>query len=84
MLQQKMNALINDVNKTVCEREELIIMIAVALLSKNNIFILGDTGQAKSYAVNQFRKRIEGARQFEKLMSKQADEEQCEAMCCHI
>jgi MoxR-like ATPase len=76
MLQQKMNALINDVNKTVCEREELIIMIAVALLSRNNIFILGDTGQAKSYAVNQFRKRIEGSRQFEKLMSKQADEEQ--------
>lgn len=76
MLQKKMVDLVNDVSKTVCEREELIGMIAIALLSKNNIFILGDTGQAKSHAVNQFRKRIIGARQFEKLMSKQADEEQ--------
>lgn len=76
MLQKKMIDVIKDVSKTVCEREELISMIAIALLSKNNIFILGDTGQAKSYAVNQFRKRIIGARQFEKLMSKQADEEQ--------
>ena len=75
-LQQKMIELVQDVNQTVCEREELIGMIAIALLSKNNIFILGDTGQAKSYAVNQFRKRIDGAKQFEKLMSKQSDEEQ--------
>ena len=75
MLQQKMLEVIADVNQTVCEREELVRMIAVALLSKNNIFILGDTGQAKSFAVNQFRKRIVGARQFEKLMSKQCDEE---------
>jgi len=75
MLQKKIVDLINDVNKTVCEREELISMIAIALLSKNNLFILGDTGQAKSFAVNQFRKRIIGAKQFEKLMSKQTDEE---------
>jgi MoxR-like ATPase len=76
MLQQKMIEVIQDVNQSVCEREELIDLIAIALLSRNNIFILGDTGQAKSYAVNQFRKRIVGAKQFEKLMSKQADEEQ--------
>ena len=75
MLQAKMLDVVADVNQTVCEREELITMIAIALLSKNNIFILGDTGQAKSYAVNQFRKRIIGAKQFEKLMSKQCDEE---------
>jgi MoxR-like ATPase len=76
MLHQKMIEVVQEVNKTVCEREELVDLIAIALLSRNNIFILGDTGQAKSYAVNQFRKRIVGAKQFEKLMSKQADEEQ--------
>jgi len=76
MLQQKMVELVKDVKKTVCEREELIGIIAIALLAKQNVFILGDTGQAKSYAVNQFRKRIVGAKQFEKLMSKQTDEEQ--------
>ncbi len=58
------------------ERDELIQCIAVALLAKKNLFILGDTGQAKSYCINAFRKRITGAKQFERLMSKQTDEEQ--------
>ena len=69
-------ALIKDVQTEVIERDELIHCIALALLTQKNLFILGDTGQAKSYAVNEFRKRITGANQFEKLMSKQADEEQ--------
>ena len=76
MLREKMLSLITNVNGQVCEREELIHHIAIALLTKKNLFILGDTGQAKSFAINEFRKRITGAKQFEKLMSKQADEEQ--------
>ena len=39
-------------------------------------FILGEPGQAKSFVVNGFRSRITGARQFERLLTKQADEEQ--------
>ncbi len=76
MLYTKMNQIIDEVNAEVAEREELVELIAIALLSKKNLFILGDTGQAKSYAINLFRKRIEGAKQFERLMSKQTDEEQ--------
>lgn len=84
MLYQKMLDVMKDIASEVAERDELIECIAVALLSKRNLFILGDTGQAKSYCINEFRKRIVGAKQFERLLSKQADEEQCAATCCRI
>ena len=76
MLFIKMNEIIDEVNSEVAEREELIECIALCLLAGKNLFILGDTGQAKSYAINEFRKRITGAKQYERLMSKQTDEEQ--------
>ena len=75
-LRDKMVAVIGDVNAQVAEREELVEMIAIALLTRKNLFILGDPGQAKSYAINAFRSRIDGAVQFERLLSKQTDEEQ--------
>ena len=76
MLFTKMNQIIAEISAEVAERDDLIECIAVALLSRKNLFILGETGQAKSYAINLFRCRITGARQFERLMSKQTDEEQ--------
>lgn len=76
MLFTKMNDVIDEVNSVAAEREELVEAIALALLSRKNLFILGDTGQAKSYCINEFRKRITGAKQFERLISKQSDEEQ--------
>jgi MoxR-like ATPase len=76
MLNEKMLAVISEVSASVAEREELAELIAIALLTRKNLFILGDTGQAKSQVINEFRKRIVGAKQFERLLSKQADEEQ--------
>lgn len=73
---QKILDVMAEVNGKASEREELVEYIAIALLAKKNLFILGDTGQAKSYCINEFRKRITGARQFERLISKQCDEEQ--------
>lgn len=75
-LRDKMLSVIADVNQDVIEREELVELIAIALLTRKNLFILGAPGQAKSYAINSFRSRITGARQFERLLSKQTDEEQ--------
>ena len=75
MLRDKMLAVISELNGEIAERAELIHAIAMALLSGNNLFILGDPGQAKSFAINEFRKRITGAKQFERLLSKQTDEE---------
>ena len=75
-LRDKMLAVIQDVNSQVAEREELVELIAIALLTRNNLFILGKPGQAKSLSINLFRQRITGARQFERLLSKQTDEDQ--------
>ena len=74
-LRNKMRARMNEVRAQVAERDDLIEVIAIALLTHKNVFILGDTGQAKSYAINLFRSGITGTRQFERLMSKQTDEE---------
>ena len=68
-------AVMQEINGKIAEREELIQMIALAMLSGRNLFILGTPGQAKSFAVNEFRGRITGAKQFERLLSKQTDEE---------
>ncbi|NJD04306.1 MAG: hypothetical protein FIA99_17310 [Ruminiclostridium sp.] len=75
MLRDKILAVMAEVNSEIAEREEVIHYIAIALLTRKNLFILGDRGQAKSYAINLFRQRIEGSRQFERLISKQTDEE---------
>lgn len=74
-LRNKMLARMEEVRAQVAERDELIEIIAIALLTRKNVFILGDTGQAKSAVINLFRAGITGANQFERLMSKQADEE---------
>lgn len=76
MNNQKIIAVMSEVATEAAERDELIQCIAIALLAGKNLFILGDTGQAKSHCINAFRKRITGAKQFERLMSKQTDEEQ--------
>jgi MoxR-like ATPase len=65
-LRDKMHAVMNDVNSLVAEREELVELISIALLTRKNLFILGEPGQAKSYVINLFRQRIAGARQFER------------------
>lgn len=45
MLCAKMNQIIDEVKSDVAERDELVECIAIALLSRKNLFILGDTGQ---------------------------------------
>ena len=71
----KMLTRMEEVRAQVAERDELIEIIAIALLTRKNVFILGDTGQAKSAVINLFRASITGTNQFERLMSKQTDEE---------
>ncbi len=75
-LRDKMLAVMSEVNGELAERQELVENIAIALLTRSNLFILGKPGQAKSHSINLFRQRITGMRQFERQMSKQADEEQ--------
>ena len=53
-LREKMLAVMADMNEQVVEREELIEAIAIALLTRKNLFILGAPGQAKSFASTNF------------------------------
>ena len=46
-LREKMLAVIADVNGQVAEREELVETIAIALLSRKNLFILGAPGSGQ-------------------------------------
>ncbi len=50
-LRERMLAVMADVNAQVAEREEMVEAIAIALLTRKNLFILGAPGQAKSYAI---------------------------------
>lgn len=74
-VRDKMLAVLAELNLEVVEREEAIHYLAITLLTRKNMFILGDTGQAKSYVINLLCKRITGAGLFERLISKQTDEE---------
>ncbi len=76
MLHTKMNEVIRDVCENLAEREELVHAIAMALLTGKNLFVLGKPGQAKSQAIDLFRSHIDGAKQFDILMSKGIDQEQ--------
>ncbi len=76
MLRTKMNAVISEVCDSLAERDELIHIIALALLTRKNLFVLGDPGQAKSQAIDKFRAHITDAKQFDVLMSKGIDQEQ--------
>ncbi len=76
MLNDKMNALIDEVCGELAEREELVHTIALALLTGKNLFVIGEPGQAKSQAIDLFRSHITGAKQFDILMSKGTDQEQ--------
>lgn len=72
----KLNSIQEELSSYIKEKEEVFNVIKLALVAKRNSFFLGATGQAKTYVVKEFVKRIEGAKFYETLMSKQKDEEQ--------
>ncbi|MCX7904916.1 MAG: AAA family ATPase, partial [Caloramator sp.] len=72
---KKLNLIGDELKGYIVEKDEVIHLIKIALISKRNVFFLGKTGQAKSYTVREFVKRIEGANYFEILMNKMLDTE---------
>ena len=55
VLMDKMNNALQYLNTCLAEREELLRFMAVAVLTRRNLFILGLPGQAKSDAIRRFR-----------------------------
>jgi MoxR-like ATPase len=73
---KKLNSIEKELGNYIYEKEEVFKLIKVALVGKRNLFMLGKTGQAKTFVISEYMKRITGSTFFETLMSKQKDEEQ--------
>ena len=61
----KLDAIGEELKTFIVEMDEVIHMIKIALIAKQNLFFLGETGQAKSYTVQNFNKRIIGSNYME-------------------
>jgi MoxR-like ATPase len=72
----KLDAIGTELQGFIKEREEVINMIKLALVAKRNLFFLGETGQAKSFVVKEFNKRIKGSNYMELLMNKMMDKDE--------
>lgn len=59
MLNEKMQAVMEEVNSQLAEREELVRAIAVSLLTKTNLLVIGAPGQSKSQAIDLFCARVD-------------------------
>lgn len=68
ILSQKAQNLIEEVNKKVIEREELIRIMTLAIFSKSHIFLIGPPGVGKTYVINIMLSAIKDAKYFEYLI----------------
>lgn len=72
----KLNAIKQEIGYSLLEKEELLDLIALALVGKRNLFILGKKGQAKTKAIDEFAKRITNANYFKTVMNKLIDKDE--------
>ena len=75
VLMDKMSNALQYLNTCLAEREELMRFMAVAVLTRRNLFILGLPGQAKSDAIRRFRSCFEGMNFFGYQLTRETDEE---------
>lgn len=71
----KMNEILRQLEESLAERSVLLHDMAVALLTKSNLFILGKSGQAKSAAIRYLTNCISDARLFAYQLTQETDEE---------
>ena len=75
MLNAKMQAVMEEVNSQLAEREELVWGIAVALLTRTNLLVIGAPGQSKSQAIRLFCAQLD-CRTMQVLMSPGTDRDE--------
>lgn len=75
ILMDKMNNALQYLNTCLAERAELLRFMAVAVLTRRNLFILGLPGQAKSDAIRRFRSCFENMNFFGYQLTRETDEE---------
>lgn len=65
-----MQTIVDELSLYFLERRSVIHAMALAVLAKEHLFMLGPPGTAKSYLTRSFFGRIEGAKYFEAILSK--------------
>lgn len=75
MLREKMCAVMDEVNSQLAEREDLVRAIAIALLTKTNLLVIGAPGQSKSQAIDLVCARMD-CRTMRVLMSPGTDRDE--------
>ncbi|MGB0523598.1 MAG: AAA family ATPase [Flammeovirgaceae bacterium] len=66
----KLNAVLNYIKHTFVGKDEIIDLLGISLLAKENAFLLGPPGTAKSAIVRQLSKSIAGGKNFEYLLTR--------------
>jgi len=67
-LRGKVFALIEALENKLIEREELVKIIVLAILSRNHLFLIGKPGVGKTFAIHLIKKAIKEAKYFEHLI----------------
>ncbi|MFC4818321.1 MULTISPECIES: AAA family ATPase [unclassified Flavobacterium] len=67
---EKLNAVLQDIKETFVGKDEIIDLLGIGLLAKENAFLLGPPGTAKSAIVRALSNGIEGGKNFEYLLTR--------------
>lgn len=67
---EKLNDVLNFIKSTFVGKDEIIDLLGICLLAKENAFILGPPGTAKSAIIRQLSSCIEGGKNFEYLLTR--------------
>jgi MoxR-like ATPase len=67
---KKLKDVLNSVKQTFVGKDEIIDLIGIGLIAKENAYLLGPPGTAKSAIVREVSKSIEGGKNFEYLLTR--------------
>lgn len=67
---EKLNAVLNYIKSTFVGKDEIIDLLGIALIARENAYLLGPPGTAKSAIVRHFSKCIESGKNFEYLLTR--------------
>lgn len=65
-----LNAVLNHIKQAFIGKDEIIDLLGICLIAKENLFMMGPPGTAKSAIVREFSECIEGGRNFEYLLTR--------------
>lgn len=66
----KLSRVLNYIKETFVGKDEVVDLLGISLLAKENAFLLGPPGTAKSAIIRQLSKSIEGGKNFEYLLTR--------------